>query len=101
MQLTLTRHENPLLRRTRIEALVQYEGATPSNTDMRKALAEQLKSDEQLLVVRHVYPFYGATSARVLAFAYHDAVAFQDAEVIRKKKKKEEKAAEAKPEAKK
>ncbi len=64
------RQETPLLSRVRINATLMYEGMTPSRQDVRKALADKLKVDQQLVVIKHIFTKFGAAQAKVIAHVY-------------------------------
>ena len=56
MELEITKQrETPLLERTRISAMVDFENKTPSRVQLRKDIAKKLKTDESLIIIRHVY----------------------------------------------
>lgn len=101
--------EKPLLARKEIEAHVMFEGkATPSNDEVAKAIASELKTDEKLVVVKHIYTAYGSSEADIEAYAYDTEEALKKIEPRKKKEEKkegeapaEEKAGEKKEEKKK
>ncbi|MFC1801600.1 30S ribosomal protein S24e [Nanoarchaeota archaeon] len=92
--------DNKLLHRKEVEGLLTYEGATPSNVQVQKEVAAQLKVDEKLVVVRHIYNQYGENTADVLAYAYDNEDSMKRIEFIKEEAKPaEEKKAEAAPAA--
>lgn len=88
-----TKEEEPLLARTKIECMLSFEGATPSYTDVAKQIANTLKSQDELIAIRHVYTEFGKRSAKVVAYAYKDEATKKTTEPKVKPKgaKKEEK----------
>ncbi|ENO11846.1 ribosomal protein S24E [Thermoplasmatales archaeon SCGC AB-539-C06] len=84
----IEKKENPLLARTKILAEISFEKATPSNDEVKKQIASEVKADENLVVVKNIYTQYGSTSAKVTAFVYNSK---EDLEKIEPKPKKEEK----------
>lgn len=62
--------KNPFLERTEIVGELSYEKETPSRDAVKKAVAEQLKANEKLIVVRHIYPVFGFKKAKVIANLY-------------------------------
>ena len=62
--------EKPLLSRTEVSATVHFETATPSRAEIRKRLAEALKSSEELVVVRSIVAPFGERSASIQARVY-------------------------------
>ena len=92
MQLTVTnKKEEPLLSRTMVSATLEFEKSTPSYAEVTSALASNLKSDEKLVAIRHVYNHFGAKKADVVAYLYSDEQKKQFAEP-KLKVKKEKKA---------
>lgn len=64
--------EKPLLARKEIKGTVTFHGkATPSNADVTKDIASQLKVDGKLVVVKHVYTSFGSADASVEAYVYN------------------------------
>lgn len=73
MQINVTnKKDEPLLSRTMVSATLEFEKSTPSYSEVSAALASSLKSDEKLLVIRHVYNHFGAKKADVVAYVYAD-----------------------------
>lgn len=98
MELTLkNQKENKFLNRTEVTAEISYEKATPSNAEVKKACAEQLKVNESLIILNHVYPQFGVGKAEVLFKVYPDDKARDIVEVIKKKPKKKAEAGAAEP----
>ena len=77
----------------KVQLLTLFEGkATPSNDEIRKAIASELKSDESLVVVKHIYTSFGSPEAVIEAYVYTTK---EDMERIEPKTKKDK---EKKPE---
>ncbi len=93
--------EKPLLARKEVEAHMVFEGkATPSNADVAKALASELKTDEKLIVMKHIYTAFGSCEAKITAYVYNTEEALKKFEPKNRKEEKkegEEPAEEAKP----
>ena len=86
--------EEPLLSRTMVSATLEFEKSTPSYAEVISALASNLKSDEKLVAVRHVYNHFGAKKADVVAYIYADEQKKHFAEPkLKVKKEKKAKAA--------
>lgn len=82
MKLSLqNKHENQLLERTEVQAMVEFEGATPSTVDVAAALASEMKQEAELVVVKHVHNVFGKKEAKVQALVYHSVNAKQRFEV--------------------
>ena len=80
--------EEPLLSRTMIKATLEFEKATPSYPEVTSLLASQLKIDDKLVAIRHIYNLFGAKKAEVTAYAYADESKKQFIEPKAKEKKK-------------
>lgn len=93
-----SKKENKVIGRTEVSAEIAYTGATPSNDVVKKELAQAMKSDESLVVIKHIHGIFGEQKAKVDALAYHDKKTFDLFQIIKKKPKKA--APEAKAEAK-
>lgn len=92
MQLSITsRKEEPLLARTMVKAALEFEKSTPSYAEVTSLLAANLKSDEKLVAIRHIYNSFGEKKAEVIAYVYNDEAKKQLIEP--KLKAKKEKAA--------
>jgi small subunit ribosomal protein S24e len=117
MQLKITeKREEELLSRTAIKLHIIFDKATPSKEELKKAIASELKADENLVVVKDIYTEFGNSEADVNAYVYTSKEEMQKIEPKPKKKakpgtktsksesdsvqaKKEEKPAEKKEEA--
>ena len=87
--------DEPLLSRKLVMASVEFEKSTPSYAEVTSSLSSNLKTDEKLVVIRHIYNSFGARKADVIAYVYEDEAKKQLIEP-KKKEKKEAKAAEKK-----
>ncbi|MBI4143578.1 hypothetical protein HY487_01695 [Candidatus Woesearchaeota archaeon] len=94
MELKITEtKEEPLLSRKLVKASLEFEKATPSYAEVNSLLASNLKSDEKLVAIRHIYNSFGAKKADVFAYVYNDEAKKQLIEPRLKEGKKEAKAA--------
>jgi ribosomal protein S24E len=94
--------EKPLLARKEVAGKMTFEGkATPSNADVAKAIASELKTDEKLVVVKHIYTAFGSCEAEIQAYVYNTEEDLKKIEPKEKKKgeKKEGEGEEAPAEA--
>ena len=93
---------NELLERIEVTASIEGSQATPSNKDVSKAIADHLKSTEDLVVMRKISTKFGSASATATAYVYKSK---EQKELCTPKPPKlpgaGKPAAEAKPEAKK
>lgn len=87
-----------LLERKRIVYELEYgKQATPKKEGILKEIAKDLKVDESLVKIRHIYPHFGVEKAKIIAHIYKTKEAMKRFEEINKKKKKSvEKKAEGK-----
>ncbi len=75
----------PLMSRKRLDFEINYSGSrTPSKEEVRKAIAAAQKVKEELVVVKHIYPAFGSSKAKVIAHVYN---ALQDVQKFEPKKK--------------
>lgn len=97
----LSKKEEPLLSRTKIEAEASFDKATPSKSEIRNALAKSLGRDEKLIVVKGLYTGYGVRKAKNVSYAYENEEVMKSIEPKENKgaakgEAKEQKAAEEK-----
>lgn len=96
VQIIITdKKEEPLLSRTAVKATLEFEKATPSYQEVSPLLASQLKADEKLLAIKHIYNHFGSKRADIIAYIYNDETKKQLIEP-KIKQKKEKKAKEVK-----
>jgi len=63
--------EKPMTGRTEVKGTISFQDkATPSNDTVAKDIASQLKVDEKLVVVKHIYTSFGSAEASVEALVY-------------------------------
>ena len=62
--------EEPLLSRTKVNAQLEFENATPSYAEITTGLSRNLKTEEKLIVIRNVYTSFGHKKADVTAYVY-------------------------------
>lgn len=90
MELTVkSKKETPLLSRTRVNATIEYKGATPKLLDVKQKMVAALKVKDNLVAVRHVYPRYGVEKAKVIAHVYEkhdDLIKMEDKKTLLKNK---------------
>jgi len=100
----LSKKEEPLLSRTRVESEVLFDKSTPSKTEIRNALVKELGKEEKLIVVDKVITGYGVRKAKNVSYAYENEEVMKALENKPKENDKGENAKEApkaeKPESK-
>lgn len=62
----------PLLSREMLKASIDFDKATPSYQEITSLIASNLKTDEKLISIRHVYTAFGNSKADVVAYVYSD-----------------------------
>ncbi len=68
----IEKKENKPLFRQEIIAKESYSGSTPSRKDLRKKIADNLKSKEDLVVIKKIDNSFGFSEARITAYIYSD-----------------------------
>ena len=76
------------MSRTKVEAEIVFEKATPSNEEIKNKLAQSLGKDEKLVVIKNVHTSYGLKKAKSVSYVYEDE---KLKEKIERKIKKEKK----------
>ncbi|MBC8495631.1 hypothetical protein H8D36_05740 [archaeon] len=94
-----TQKENQLLGRTEVEAEIAFTGATPSREDLKKQLAQQLKTKESLVIITSIRTNYGESVAVIQANVYTKDKEIADTESKHMQKRHEAKKKEATEEA--
>ena len=62
--------EHSLLARTELNGLIAFDTTTPSRFDVRKKIAEALKSEASLITVTSISTTFGSKSAKIKAHVY-------------------------------
>ncbi len=86
------RKTNSLLKRDEFSGTVEFEGPTPSKSDLANALAKELGTNPELLVIDSIRTSFGASLARFEGKLYQTKESLDAVEP--KPKKKEAKPAE-------
>lgn len=82
----------PLFSRKRLDFEINYSGSkTPSKEEVKKMVAAAQKVKEEVVVVKHIYPEFGSSKAKVVAHVYNT---LQDLAKFEPKKKEGKKKAE-------
>ncbi len=91
--------ENPLLNRKRVALEIDHpNSSTPSRTKLKSDIAKHLKTDEKLILIRHVYSKFGENKSKVIVHVYNDEKELNRLEKIKREKApKEEPKSEEKP----
>ena len=79
--------DEPLLSRKLVKASIEFEKSTPSYAEVTSSLSSNLKTDEKLVAIRHIYNSFGAKKAEVTAYVYADEIKKQLIEPKPKEKK--------------
>ena len=98
--------ETPLLGRKRVNIQVTFQNVTPSRKELCKHVAALLKTNENLVIIKHIYSIFGKRVAKVICHAYQDEKtlkALEEQHMVErhtgKQEKKPEATAEEKPAA--
>ena len=87
--------ENPLLSRKELVAEISFDKSTPSNAEVKAAIAKEAKADESLVAVKNIFTAVGSKTAVVSAYHYMNKEDMAKIEPrIKVKKTAEAKAAE-------
>ena len=87
----------PLFSRTEIKAHIRFSGATPSTSEVTKALAKKLSADEKTIVMREISTKFGCREANAIAHIYEkeeDMKRIEPTHLFKSEKIKEEKPVE-------
>ncbi|MBT7903292.1 hypothetical protein HN587_05495 [Candidatus Woesearchaeota archaeon] len=96
----LKERDTPLLSRKRITAMLDFNGPTPSRVDIRTEISKKLGVEKALTIIKHIYPRFGSSKAKIIAHIYSDKAEMEKIEhsYLLKKHKLEEPKAPAKEE---
>ncbi len=87
----VTEKRNDLLKRREVVIQAEFAGkSTPAEVDVQKTLAEKIKTNEKLVVIKKIRQVYGSARAMVDAYIYDDETTLKAIEAINKKKKPEQ-----------
>ncbi len=95
----ISKKDNKMLDRKEINAIVNFDAATPSRREIREAVSTKLGLNPELTVLNSVVNEFGAKRIRVLAHAYADMKKLMDTEPEYLRKRDGIAAAEKKAEA--
>jgi len=83
-----SKKELPLMSRTEVIVEVKHTGAAnPPYSVISKELANLLKADQKVIVIKHVYPKFGEGRSEVIAYVYKDEASMLKFEPKKKEKK--------------
>lgn len=93
----IEKNDNPFLERIEVEATIDFEGAVPKRSEMRKHIAKSISVDDANVAVISIGKITGRQSAFVKARAYPSQDALKASEpkhILKRNKLLEEKPAE-------
>jgi len=96
----ISQQDSPLLGRTDIVLELEHTGPTPSEAEVRKLLSKNLKHNEKLIVLKHIYPKFGEHKVDIIAYAYNDEKSMKNLENIKEEVKEDGKEKSKKQETK-
>lgn len=95
MKLTISKQsENPILKRTEIEADLVFTGPTPSKDTVKNEIASQTKASADLVEIKEINTTFGHQFAKARVYVYKDVESKK--EMVELNKKQIEKAKKAK-----
>lgn len=80
-----------LERKSFVVEIDHHLKATPKEDSIKSGLAKLLKSDEKLMIIKHIYTGFGKGSSKVEVYVYDNEKALKTIEPKSKKKKVAEK----------
>jgi len=95
----LYERDSQLLQRKRIAFEIPHENKpTPKKEEIKKQIASELNTDENLIVIKHVYTNYGEHKSKAIVNVYKDVNILNklDAKKLKKVKENAEKKEKAK-----
>ncbi len=95
MNIEITKkQEFPLLKRTKIHAIVKFDKSTPSRLDLKNAIATKLGTSADNIIIQKINTKFCERSAEVIIHSYKNEEDLKKAEgekIIAKNKPKAEK----------
>jgi len=90
MEIKIThKEEKPLLHREECVAeIIDYK--TPSNAELKKAISEKMKADENLILIKRINQKFGMQNSSAKFYVYKNEESLKRFERFRKEKKKAE-----------
>jgi len=82
---------NQLLNRKEIVYEIEHSGATPTKEKVKDDIARHEKINPELVVVEHIYSYYGKRKSKIIAYAYNSVDDLKRMEIKKTKKVVEEK----------
>jgi len=96
----IEKKEKPLLLRTEITTEILFEGKIPSREEIKKEIVKEIKTNENLVIIKKIRTYFGLRKAKVKAYVYGSEADIKKIEPKEKGKKEDkEKAEEPKKEA--
>ena len=83
-----SKHHNKLLNRTEVKGRLTFDQATPTNAQLKEALAKEMKKEADLVIIKSIYTEYGKRSAEFFALVYDSLEAKTKIEKQKKVSKK-------------
>ena len=93
----ISQKDNMLLKRVELDIEVDFQGATPSKSDIRKMIASKQGSSENLVVVKIIDTLYGEQKAKAVAHVYKSIEDLKKLEKVAEKDEKPKEGEEEKP----
>ncbi|MBD3202700.1 hypothetical protein GF327_00265 [Candidatus Woesearchaeota archaeon] len=62
----------PLLSRKRVSLWYNEEGKTPGRDQLIAEIVKKFKTKKDLVIIKHIYPQFGTSKAKIIAHIYKD-----------------------------
>lgn len=72
--------DNKLLDRKEVNAVVRFDGATPTRADIRQSVATKIGLNPDMMVLNSVVNEFGKKEVRIIAHAYNDMKKLKEVE---------------------
>lgn len=84
----LEKKQSELLPRIEIIAIAEHTSkSTPSENQVKEEIAKELKTDKNLIMIKHIYSHFGEGKSKIIAYAYKDKESMKKLEKIKEEKK--------------
>ncbi len=96
----IDKKKKPLLSREEITAEIFFDGKTPSKTEVKKLILNDVKANRDLVIIKKIRTYFGIRKATVTVYVYGSKEAKGKIEPKEKKKEGEKSEGEKKEETK-
>ena len=86
----IEKKEKPLLLRTEIIAEILFKGKTPSKEEIKKGIVKEVKTNEDLVIIKKIRTYFGLGKVNITAYIYSNKSDVEKTEPKKKERKKAE-----------